>query len=550
MGYFHAPIYKFYFRILVMKITGENIIGNTLSATGNNTFQAVNPATSELLPEIFHLTTANDVEAIALKAATAFKVYNQQSGEEKAIFLETIAEEIMALGDDLINRAMAETGLPIARLTGERGRTIGQLKLFAQLLREGSWVEARIDTAIPDRQPLPKPDLRRMMIPLGPVMVFGASNFPFAYSAAGGDTASALAAGCPVIVKAHPSHPGTDEMVSHAIISAAKKTNMPDGVFSMLFSDEAMAIKLVTHPVVKAIGFTGSRKGGMAIFNAAVNRTEPIPVYAEMSAVNPVILMQSAIASHGNNIAQGLVASVTMGVGQFCTNPGLVFMIEDSNAKFFLNTLSDGFKNAMPGTMLSKNICANYNNGVTQLKRAGAVTELAYSNTAADIDKTEAAPYIFTVAQKDFIANKQLSNEVFGPASLIVLCKNIDELCEALNNLEGQLTATVHATAADEKQIQPVIELMKEKAGRIIFGGFPTGVEVCDAMVHGGPFPSTTDGRSTSVGSAAIQRFVRPVAYQNFPQHLLPDALKDGNPLHILRMINGAWSKHAIQQAL
>ena len=550
MGYFHAPIYKFYFRILVMKITGENIIGNTLSATGNNTFQAVNPATGELLPEIFHLTTANDVEAIALKAATAFKVYNQQSGEEKAIFLETIAEEIMALGDDLINRAMAETGLPIARLTGERGRTIGQLKLFAQLLREGSWVEARIDTAIPDRQPLPKPDLRRMMIPLGPVMVFGASNFPFAYSAAGGDTASALAAGCPVIVKAHPSHPGTDEMVSHAIISAAKKTNMPDGVFSMLFSDEAMAIKLVTHPVVKAIGFTGSRKGGMAIFNAAVNRTEPIPVYAEMSAVNPVIFMPDAVASNANGIAQGLVASVTMGVGQFCTNPGLGFMVNDDNAAAFLNSLSEGFKNAMPGTMLSANICTNYYNGVDQLKNAGAVTALAHSNTKANAGKTEAVPYVFTVMQKDFIADKQLSHEVFGPATLIVLCKNVEEICAILKDMEGQLTATVHATTADEKQIQPVIDLMKEKAGRIIFGGFPTGVEVCDAMVHGGPFPSTTDGRSTSVGSAAIQRFVRPVAYQNFPQHLLPDALKDNNPLHILRMINGTWSKHAIQQAL
>ncbi len=545
MGYFYTLIYKSYFRNSVMKITGENIIGYTSSATGTTTFEATNPATGELLPGTFHQATANEADEIAAKAAAAFKIYSQKSGEEKAIFLEAIVEEIMALGDDLINRAMAETGLPAARLTGERGRTTGQLKLFAQLLREGTWVDARIDTAIPDRQPLPKPDLRSMMIAIGPVMVFGASNFPFAYSAAGGDTASALAAGCPVIVKAHPSHPGTDEMVSRAISSAAKKTNMPDGVFSMLFSDETIAIKLVTDPAVKAIGFTGSRKGGMAIFNAAVNRAEPIPVYAEMSAVNPVILMPDAVAANANGIANGLVASVTMGVGQFCTNPGLVFMVNDDNAAGFLNTLSEGFKNAMPGTMLSANICANYYSGVDKLKSTAAVTALAHSNTAADAAKTEALPYVFTVTQKDFIVNKQLSHEVFGPATLIVLCNNVDEIGDILKDMEGQLTATVHATGTDEKQIQPVIDLMKEKAGRVIFGGFPTGVEVCDAMVHGGPFPSTTDGRSTSVGTAAILRFVRPVAYQNFPAHLLPDALKNNNPLHILRKVNGTFTQDA-----
>lgn len=546
MGYFYTLIYKSYFRKLVMKITGQNIIGYTSSATGTATFQGTNPATGELLPGAFHQATANEANEIAVKAAAAFKIYSQKSGEEKAIFLEAIAEEIMALGEDLINRAIAETGLPAARLTGERGRTTGQLKLFAQLLREGSWVDARIDTAIPDRQPLPKPDLRSMMIAVGPVMVFGASNFPFAYSAAGGDTASALAAGCPVIVKAHPSHPGTDEMVSHAIISAAKKTNMPDGVYSMLFSDEKTAIQLVTDPAVKAIGFTGSRKGGMAIFNAAVNRAEPIPVYAEMSAVNPVILMPDAVAANANGIAQGLVTSVTMGVGQFCTNPGLVFMVNDDNAAGFLNTLSEGFKNAIPGTMLSANICANYYSGVDKLKNTAAVTALAHSNTAADAAKTEALPYVFTVTQKDFIANKQLSHEVFGPATLVVLCNNVDEIGDILKDMEGQLTATVHATGADEKQIQPVIDLMKEKAGRVIFGGFPTGVEVCDAMVHGGPFPSTTDGRSTSVGTAALLRFVRPVAYQNFPAHLLPDALKNNNPLHILRKVNGTFTNDAV----
>jgi len=527
-----------------MQLTGKNFIGNTSSAKGKETFQTANPATGELLPGEFYLITEEEAAAIGAKAATAFRLYREKTAEEKAIFLETIADEIMELGDDLINRAAAETGLPTTRLTGERGRTTGQLKLFAKLLREGSWVDARIDTAIPDRQPLPKSDLRSMLIPLGPVMVFGASNFPFAYSAAGGDTASALAAGCPVIVKAHPSHAGTDEMVSQAIISAVKKTNMPDGVFSMIFSNEAMAIKLVTHPVVKAIGFTGSRKGGMAIFNAAVNRPEPIPVYAEMSAVNPVILMPGAVAANATGIAQGFAASVTMGVGQFCTNPGLVFMVDDDNTKAFLNSLAEHIKNIAPATMLSKNICAAYSSGVEKLKTMATLS--AQSKIDADVNKTEATPYIFTVAQKDFIANNNLSQEVFGPAGLIVLCKTVDEIIEALQNSEGQLTATVHATAGDEQYLQPVIELMKEKVGRILFGGFPTGVEVCDAIVHGGPFPATTDSRSTSVGTAAILRFVRPVAYQNFPQQLLPDALKDSNPLNILRMVNGVSAREVI----
>ncbi len=527
-----------------MQLTGKNYIGNTISATNAATLQAFNPANGEALPESFFLITDNEVEAVTVIATAAFKTYQHKTPEEKALFLETIATEIIALGDDLINRASAESGLPFARLTGERNRTTTQLQQFAKMLREGSWVGARIDTAIADRQPLPKPDLRQMQIALGPVMVFGASNFPFAYSAAGGDTASALAAGCPVILKAHPAHPGTDEMVSHAIISAAKKTNMPNGIYSMVHCDDATAIQIVTHPAIKAIGFTGSRKGGMAIFTAAVNRTEPIPVYAEMSAVNPMILMPGAVAANAAAIATGFAASVTMGAGQFCTNPGLVFMVNDENAATFLNTLMAAIKNIAPATMLSKNICANYYNGVAQLKKLATLA--AQSNTQADAAKNEAAPFIFTVAQKDFIENKNLANEVFGPASLMVLCKNTAEMFGALQHSEGQLTTTIHATAADAKEVQLFIELMKEKAGRIIFGGFPTGVEVCDSMVHGGPFPATTDARSTSVGSAAVLRFTRPVAYQNFPQHLLPEVLQDNNPLKILRMVNGEYSKEPI----
>lgn len=529
-----------------MAITGKNLIGNNFSASGNNTFQAVNPATNAPLPEAFYNATDTEVYTAAQKAMTAFEIYKQIPAAGKATFLDAIADEILAMGDDLINRAMAESGLPAARLTGERGRTTGQLKMFAQLLREGNWVSACIDTAQPGRLPLPKPDLRRMMEPIGPVAVFGASNFPFAYSAAGGDTASALAAGCPVIVKAHPSHPGTDELVSQAIINAAKKTNMPDGVYSMVHSSNETAIKLITHPAIKAVGFTGSRKGGMALFNAAVNRPEPIPVYAEMSAVNPVIILPGAVAANGEAIANGLAASVTLGVGQFCTNPGLVFLIDDVNANVFLQTLSSAIEKVMPATMLSRGICKNYEGGIERLKATTTVTVLSRAVTVADTDKTEAIPYVFTVKQKDFIADSSLSQEVFGPATTVVLCNSADEIKEALKTAEGQLTATIHAAGADDGIAAEIINLMKEKAGRVIFGGFPTGVEVTDAMVHGGPFPATTDGRTTSVGTAAIQRFVRPVSYQNFPQHLLPDALKDTNPLHILRQVNGVFTKDVI----
>lgn len=529
-----------------MTITGQNIIGFSNSATSTSTFQAANPSNNSLLNEIFYNATNDEVNAAAQKAASAFPLYNQKSPAEKALFLDAVADEIIALGDDLINRAMAESGLPAARLTGERGRTTGQLKMFAQLLREGSWVSACIDTAIPDRQPLPKPDLRRMMEPVGPVVVFGASNFPFAYSAAGGDTASALAAGCPVIVKAHPSHPGTDELVSQAIISAAKQTNMPDGIYSMVHCSNENAINLVTNPAIKAVGFTGSRNGGMALFNAVVNRPEPIPVYAEMSAVNPVIILPGAAAANAAAIANGLAGSVTLGVGQFCTNPGLVFMVDDPNTQSFLQTLSATIEKAAPATMLSKGICINYGKGIERLKTNSAVAVLSNAVTAADENKTEAVPYVFTVQQKDFIADASLSQEVFGPATTVVLCKSVDEIEAALKIIEGQLTATLHSTEADAAVTARIVDLMKEKAGRLIFGGFPTGVEVADAMVHGGPFPATTDGRTTSVGTAAIQRFVRPVSYQNFPQHLLPDALKDNNPLHILRQVNGVFTKDVV----
>jgi 2,5-dioxopentanoate dehydrogenase len=473
-------------------------------------------------------------------AQQAFLVYQKMSFDKRASFLEAIAEEIMALGDALIDRCMAETALPAARLTGERARTCNQLKMFAKLLQDGWWVDARIDTAQPERQPLPKPGVRRMLVPIGPVAVFGASNFPLAFSTAGGDTASALAAGCPVIVKAHSSHPDTNEMVAGAIIKAAQKTGMPDGVFSTLTLSHADAIKLVQHPVIRAVGFTGSRDAGMRLFQAAVGRPDPIPVFAEMSAVNPVVLFQGALQEKSAQIAKDLTASITLGVGQFCTNPGLVLMIDNEASENFLELLAGHVRATTPGTMLNKNIHRNYNESVKERQSSAAV--LANASQEANPERFEAQPVVFTVPGKDFLLQNGLKEEIFGPSSLIVLCKDENELLAVLQSLEGQLTATVHATNADEQLLQPVIDIITQKAGRIIYGGYPTGVEVCHAMQHGGPFPATTDGRSTSVGTAAIYRFVRPVAYQDFPDHLLPAALQNGNPLNILRLIDGQWT--------
>jgi 2,5-dioxopentanoate dehydrogenase len=533
----------FYCNKLIM-LTGKNYIGYTLSAQGDTSYTTQNPATGTAIPQQFFLATLQEKDEAASIAAKAFAVYVNMPGNHKADFLESIAQHILLQGDALIDCAANESGLPAARLIAERGRTITQLQLFAQLLREGSWVNACIETAMPQRQPLPKPDIRRMQTPLGSVVVFGASNFPFAYSAAGGDTASALAAGCPVIVKAHPAHPGTDEMVTQAIISAAKATNMPDGVFSLLHCDEPTAIALVTHAAIRAVGFTGSRKGGMAIYNAAVNRAQPIPVYAEMSAVNPMILLPGAIAADGNSIANGLAASVTLGVGQFCTNPGLVFMIADAATNIFLQTLATAVQAVKPATMLSEGIFNNYASGVDRLKKHHAVTLVAAADNFGS--GLQGVAHVFTVVQKDFIADISLSHEVFGPATIIILCKDVDEIKEALYGLDGQLTATIHAAATDEAMMNVLIDVMREKAGRLIYGGFPTGVEVCNAMVHGGPFPATTDSRTTAVGAEAMQRFVRPVCYQNFPQHSLPDELKNDNPLQIIRTINGVLTKEPV----
>ena len=525
-------------------LTGVNFTGFTTSAKSDQTFQAFSPALNSFLEDKFSLATETELEYVLQLANKASVTYRNLPAIKKAEFLDAIAEEIMALGDALIDRCTAETALPAARITGERGRTCGQLKMFAQLLRDGWWVDARIDTAQPQRQPLPKSDIRRMLIPIGPVAVFGASNFPLAFSTAGGDTASALAAGCPVVVKAHSSHPGTNELVSSAIIKAAKRTGMPEGVFSSVYLSHADVMKLVQHPAIKAVGFTGSRDVGMRLFHAAVARPEPIPVYAEMSAVNPVILLEGALQTKGEKIAKDLAGSITMGVGQFCTNPGLVLTIENDTSKKFLQLLANEITATTPATMLNRGICKAYDEGVKSRQSKAQV--LAKASKEANKEKYEAQAVVHTVNAANFLAGKELTEEIFGPASLVVLCKDETELLSVLQSLEGQLTATVHATAADEKTAVAVVDIITQKAGRVIYGGYPTGVEVCHSMQHGGPFPSTTDGRSTSVGTAAIYRFLRPVTFQDFPDHLLPESLRNDNPLNILRLVDGEWTNKKI----
>lgn len=521
--------------------SGHNYIGFTPGSQGEKKLKVFSTARHDFLPEDFSVATDDEIQAATEKAAAAFDVYKKIDSLQRATFLETIADEISNLGDKLIQRAMLETGLTEARLTGERARTMNQLRMFANLLREGSWVEAVIDPAMPDRKPLPRADLRKMLMPIGPVVVFGASNFPFAFSTAGGDTASALAAGCPVIVKAHSSHLGTNELVAAAMIAAAKKTGMPDGVFSFLIGEGGkLGQALAKHPAVKAIGFTGSYKAGMSLYKTATSeRAVPIPVYAEMSSINPVLVLPEKIKENADAVAAQLSASITLGVGQFCTNPGLIFVIEQPTTEAFISKLSNQLA-AVPGaTMLNQTICKSYYTGREKITHEKGVKTVFLGDDAGDSFK--GSPGLFEVKANDFIANNDLQNEMFGPASLIIRCSDYAQLIQALHSVHGQLTATVFGTPGDIRDYEDCVNILVEKCGRLIFNGVPTGVEVCHAMIHGGPFPATTDGRTTSVGADAIKRFVRPVCFQDCPEEFLPDALKDSNPLGIMRKVDGVY---------
>lgn len=521
----------------------DNELPVSLNKNTTGILKAFSPVTKEYLPGEYVAATREAIDAMAAGAAQAFVGYRKKTAGERAIFLEAIADEIMAIGDELIQRAMLESGLPEARLIGERGRTVGQLKLFADVLREGSWVEAVIDTAMPDRKPLPRPDIRKMLIPVGPVLVFGASNFPFAFSTAGGDTASALAAGNPVIVKAHEGHLGTNELMATAIKKAAQKTNMPAAVFSSVASNDVETIhQLIKNENIKAVGFTGSYKAGMSIYKtAAINRKTPVPVYAEMSSINPVLLLPQRLKQDSNTIASQLAASITLGTGQFCTNPGLIFCIEGDAAENFMQELIELIGKTAPATMLNRGVCHNYYQSKSILQQQQGVHVLVTVDNGAEELKGAAA--LLVTSGSNFISNENLQAEVFGPASLLVKCKDDAELLQAVNALHGQLTGTVIGTKEDIENFGPVIEALTERVGRLLYNGVPTGVEVCHAMVHGGPYPATTNAGSTSVGADAIRRFVRPVCLQDCPPEFLPPQLQDQNNLNIMRKINGNYTR-------
>ena len=518
-------------------IDGALLIGGD-TRQAETRFTAVNPATGETLTPDFSSAGADAVAEACALADEAFPAFAATDPETRAAFLERIADNIVGLGDDLIVRAMAESGLPRMRLEGERGRTVGQLKLFAGVVRQGDFLDATIDPAMPDRAPLPRPDLRRVNVAIGPVAVFGASNFPLAFSVAGGDTASALAAGCPVVVKGHPAHPGTGELVARAIAQAVKDSGLPAGVFSYLPGEtNELGAALVRDPRIQAVGFTGSRGGGLALVRIAAEREEPIPVYAEMSSINPVVLFPAALAARGEALGKEFVASLTMGAGQFCTNPGLVLAIDGPDLDAFIASAAAAMTDAAPATMLTPGIHASFEQGVDALAGHDAVKTVARGKVGDGVNQAVGA--IFDTTAEAFLADRALSHEVFGSSSVVVRCRDMAEIARVIAGLEGQLTATLQMDAADEADAVRLVPVIARRVGRILANGWPTGVEVAPAMVHGGPFPATSDGRTTSVGTLAIARYLRPVCFQNLAPALLPAALDDANPWGIARRLDG-----------
>lgn len=520
-------------------LLGTSIIGFQRGKSGTDVFRAAAAATGEFLDPEFHAASTAEVDAAVELAHKAFASFGRTSQKIRSNLLRRIADNIESFDDSLVKRATQETGLPETRIRTEAGRTCFQLRLFADLLAEGSWVDARIDSADSERRPLRKPDVRSMLLPLGPIVVFCASNFPLAFSVAGGDTAAALAAGNPVLVKAHRAHPGTAELVGQAVQAAVRSCDLAEGVFSLLFGKgEEIGMQLVRHPLIKAGAFTGSRAGGQMLMKAAASRPEPIPFYAEMSSVNPVFILPGALKQHEEEIANGLYASVTLGAGQFCTNPGLVFLPEHSNG--FIDRLREKMSKTPPFVMLTARICSAYRDAASALSQSPTVKTLI---DVADSDETRAQPALYQTDIDSFLADSALSAEVFGPATLLVTYSTIEQLSHVAHKLEGQLTATVHALESDSDQIVALLSGLENRVGRIVFNGFPTGVEVGHAIVHGGPFPATSDGRSTSVGTRSIFRFVRAVCFQDAPDDVLPDELKESNPLGIWRLVNGELTR-------
>jgi len=528
-------------------ITGNQLIAGREAPCDNSPFHATNPSTSETLEPAFCEATAAQADEALRAADGAFDALRSATPETRALLLENLADEILALGDALLERAHAETALPMARLTGERGRAIGQCKMFAGLIREGSWSEASIDRAQPDRQPVPKPDVRRVLLPIGPIVVFGASNFPFAIGVVGTDTVCALAAGCPVVVKAHPAHPGTCEMLSRAVFKALRKTGLPDGCFSMLHGrGTEIGTELVKHPLTQAVAFTGSLRGGRALMDVAAARPQPIPFYGEMGSINPVFVLPGALKANAAKIAEAYVGSVTMGVGQFCTNPAIVVGLQSAELSTFVEAAGASAEKVAPQTMLHRGIAECYDAGTAVWSTISGLQLAGQSADEPKSDATQAACRIYTTTLDVLESNEELRREVFGPCSIITQCPTLEDMLRFARDLEGQLTAAIHGTPEDLREYAPLIRVLERKVGRIIFNGFGTGIEPCPSMHHGGPYPAASHSFYTSIGTSSIYRFVRPVCYQGFPDDCLPEALQNANPTKAMRLVDGNYTRDEV----
>lgn len=528
-------------------ITGHHLIAGREAAADNSPFQAENPATSQTMEPRFGEASLAEVEEALQAADGAFDSLRLASVETRARFLETIADEILALGDALLDRAHAETALPMARLVGERGRAVNQCKMFAALIREGSWAALSIDRAQPDRVPAPKPDVRKMMLPIGPVVVFGASNFPFAIGVVGTDTVCALAAGCPVVVKGHPAHPGTCEMLGRAVVSALQKSGLPEAAFSLLQGrGHELGRALVQHPLTQAVAFTGSTRGGRALMDIAASRPHPIPVYAEMGSINPVFLLPRALKERAAKIGEAYIGSVTMGVGQFCTNPAVVLGLKGADLGAFVQSAAEHASKFAPQTMLHRGICETYEAGTAVWSTLGGVKLAGQSEAEPRSEATQAPCRIFSTTVDVLESTEELQREVFGPCSVVAECSSLEDMLRFARRLEGQLTAAVHGTPEDLREYAPLIRLLERKAGRIIFNGFGTGIEPCPSMHHGGPYPSASHSFFTSIGTDSILRFVRPVCYQGFPDDCLPAPLQNANPSGAMRLVDSKLTREAV----
>jgi len=519
-------------------LQGEHFVAGRVERGQGDSFSALDPNSGEPLAPSYQEAGDEQVARACQAANDAAAPFAATPPEVRAALLRKIGDGLRELGDELVERVHRETALPEARVEGERARTVLQLQQFAALIEEGSWVDARIDHADPKRTPQPKPDLRRMAVALGPVAVFGASNFPLAYSVAGGDTASALAAGCPVVVKGHPAHPGTSELVGRIVHEAVRALSLPAGTFSLLHGrSHELGAQIVRHPAIQAVGFTGSHQGGRALFDLAAARSQPIPVFAEMGSANPVVVLPRAMAARGVRIAEQIAQSATLAQGQFCTSPGLVLWLHGEGAENFSVALRERLCNAPAGPTVHPTIRHGYERALADV--GGLPVEVERSKASAGSGVSEVCPVLLRATPEAVVDNERLRSEIYGPAVLTVACRTDDELRRVVDSLHGHLTATVHGDGDELAQHRDVLDALRRKVGRLICNGVPTGVEVSPAMVHGGPYPAASDARFSAVGTSSIQRWVRPACWQDWPHDLLPAELRDDNPREIRRVVDG-----------